>query len=305
MPPMALLNRAQPNPASFVALETTLLIHGVPRDAALPLARDLEHIVRRQRVHPALIGVVRGIPTVGITISELADMLESGDVPKANASNLGVLIYRASHAATTVSATCELAAQAGLRVFATGAIGGIHRNFASHLDISSDLAALARFPLAVVSSGVKSLLDVPATREALEAIGIPVIGFKTDEFPSFYSRAGGGRVDASFDDVRDLARFVSFELARTGRAVLIANPIPAQDELPAADVARWLESAQGSAAASAGRAATPAILAHLHKVSGGATLKANIALVKSNAALAASLCREIVELDPAASLPMD
>src|SRR5690606_10624096 len=137
--------------------------------------------------------------------------------------------------ATTVSATMEIAAAAGLRLFATGGLGGVHRGYAQRLDISADLAALARFPVAVVCSGVKSLLDVESTREALESLGVPVVGFGTDRFPAFYRRASEAGVDARFDDPESLAAFLSQELARTGRAVVVANPIPAADEIAERD----------------------------------------------------------------------
>jgi pseudouridylate synthase len=184
-------------------------------------------------------------------------------------------------------------------VFATGGIGGVHRGYAHHLDISADLAALARFPVAVVCSGVKSILDVAATREALETLGVPVVGFAADDFPAFYLRSGdAGAVDARFDDPSDLASYVDRELARTGRGVLIANPIPASDELNAQDWARWLAEAERRAVAQGahGRAVTPAVLGALHEVSSGATLTANIALVRSNARLAGAV---------AASLPAE
>jgi pseudouridine-5'-phosphate glycosidase len=223
--------------------------------------------------------------------AELATLLAAGSVPKANTANLGPLIHRRSHAATTVSATMELAASAGVSPFATGGIGGVHAGYATHLDISSDLAALARFPVAVVASGVKSILDVVATREALESLGVTVAAFRTDRFPAFYLRDGGAGVDARFDDESDLARFIASELARTNRGILIANPIPASDEIPAAAFNDWLSEARRDAATRgvAGREMTPFLLDRLHALSAGATLRANLALVKSNARLAAAL----------------
>jgi len=291
LPPFpTLVNRAGPHP---VALETTLLVHGVPAADAAPLATDLARIVRDRGADPALVGVVRGVPTVGMTDAELADFLAGPDVPKANTPNLGVIIHRRSNAATTVSATMELAAAAGVRLFATGGIGGIHRDYAAHLDVSADLAALARFPVAVVTSGVKSLLDVVATREALESLGVPVVGFRTDRFPAFYLRDGGAGVDARFDDPADLAAFIRAELPRTRRGIVIANPIPLASELPAAEWNAWLAAAVADAGhrGVSGRAVTPHILSHLHAISNGRTLRANLDLVRSNTALAADLAR--------------
>jgi len=301
-----LFSRLEQDPAGAVALETTLLVHGLPPQHALPLLHELERLVGDERALPALIGVVRGIPTVGVTHAELAELLDAPDVPKANTANLGLLIHRGSHAATTVSATMELAAGAGIRLLATGGIGGIHRDYARRLDVSSDLAALTRFPLAVVASGVKSLLDVGATREAIESLGIPVIGFGTDAFPAFYLRESDAGVDARFDDVRALARFLHAELARTARAILIANPIPAEHAISSEQWHAWLADAEAEIAGRPlGRDVTPALLDALHRVSDGATLRANLELVKANARLAAALCREILELDPTAPYTPD
>jgi pseudouridine-5'-phosphate glycosidase len=270
-----------------VALETTLLLHGVPRANARPLATELAQIVRAHGARPALVGVVSGRPTVGLTDAELDVLLSAPDVPKANTANLGVLMHRGAHAATTVSTTMELAAAAGVRVFATGGLGGVHRGYGTRLDVSSDLAALARLPVAVVTSGVKSLLDVESTREALETLGVPVIGLRTDRFPAFYRRASEAGVDAVFEDEMEIARFVRAELARAGRGIVIANPIPRESEVRAEDWAVWLAEAERRAGAHArGRDVTPTVLAALHEVSGGATLRANLDLVRSNTAAA-------------------
>lgn len=287
-PSSQLVNRARPG---SVALETTLLLHGVPQGEGAPLARELAAITRQNGAEPALMGLFRGIPTVGLTDAELDEMLAAPKVPKANTANLGVFIHRRSHAATTVATTMELAAAAGLRLFATGGLGGIHRGYAEHLDISSDLAALGKFPVAVVTSGVKSLLDVRATRELLETLGIPVVGFRTDRFPAFYLRDGGIGVDARFDDVDDLSRFLHAELKRHPRGIVVANPIPTEHEIATQEWEGWLEAALTRAASDrvAGRDITPFILGALHEISGGRTLAANLALIRSNVALAAML----------------
>jgi len=221
----------------------------------------------------------------------LRTLLTAASVPKANSANLGVLLHWGSHAATTVSTTMELAAAARVRVFATGGLGGVHPDVACHLDVSSDLAAFTRFGVAVVTAGVKSLLNVEGTREVLETLGVPVIGYRTDRFPAFYLRESAARVDARFDEVDELARFVAAELLRTGRGIVVCNPIPEADEISRADWDRWLDEAQAAAedAGARGRDVTPFVLGCLHRISNGATLRANIALVKSNAALAAQL----------------
>jgi pseudouridine-5'-phosphate glycosidase len=275
-----------------VALETTLLLHGVPKEASLQMARDLASDVMAGGAKPALIGVVAGEAIAGLRDDELDVLLAAAKVPKANTSNLGVLLARNSHAATTVSTTMEIAAAAGIRVFATGGLGGVHQGWTQHLDVSADLMAFTRFPVAVVTSGCKSILDVIATRELLETLGVPVVGFRTDRFPAFYQRESAAGVDARFDDIDELARFVSLELARTGRGVVVANPIPVADELPAAEFAGWLAAAQkvvSNAGGAGGRDATPAVLGQLHALSGGATLRANVALVRNNARVAGQL----------------
>lgn len=328
------------DPRRRVALETTLLAHGVPRESALELGLTLESITRTAGGIPATIGVLRGRPTIGLTPEQLKDFLTCDPIAKANSANLGVLIHQGQTAATTVSATVELAAGQGIGLLATGGIGGVHpmggrggmidaattgihgsenrattgihdsENRAaagktvpirpvSCLDISSDLLALAKFPVAVISSGCKAILDVAATREALETLGVPVIGFGTDEFPAFTLRSAGEDifVDARFDDLHDLARFVRHELARTSKGMLIANPIPDSDAIAPEHWQRWLDEAQQRIGEEgvAGRDVTPRLLALMHELSKGATLRANIALVKSNARLAAELAHAMYE----------
>lgn len=284
----SLINRAGP---ASVALESTLLLHGVPRDSALPLFDELEAIVGSEGAHAATIGVLHGRPVVGLSRDELAELLDAGPVAKLNTANLGVALHRAHHGATTVSATMELAALAGVRVFATGGLGGVHRGYGEHWDVSADLFALTQFPVGVVASGVKNLLDVGATREFLETLGVPVLGFRTERFPAFYFRESPASVDASFDDEAELAAYLRAELGRTGRGVLVCNPIPPEAELDRHAWDGWLASAEAQArqGGASGRGVTPAVLGALHGVSGGATLRANLALVRSNAALGARL----------------
>ncbi len=293
----SIINRSTPH---AVALETTLLVHGVPKDAARPLAAELDSIITAHGARPATVGVVGGRGVVGLNSEELSLLLEAPAVPKANTGNLGLLLRSGSHAATTVSATMELAAGAGVRVFATGGIGGVHKNYGARWDVSADLAALTRFPVAVVASGVKNLLDVVATREMLETLGVPVIGFGSDRFPAFYRRESEAGVDGRFDDPDELAAFLDAELARTGRGVLVCNPIPAEDEIPQGRWDEWLLQAETRASESGatGRAVTPAVLSALHQISDGATLRANLALVRSNAALAARLAARIPPRTP-------
>jgi pseudouridine-5'-phosphate glycosidase len=274
-----------------VALETTLLIHGVPRGEGARLAAELEAIVASEGATPLCVGIIEGVPVVGLSRDQLATLLAKDSVAKANTANMGVLLHRRRDGATTVSTTMECAAAAGVRVFATGGLGGVHMGYGQRLDISADLAAFTRFPVAVVTSGVKSILDVVSTREALETLGVCVVGFRTDRFPAFYLRESEAGVDARFDDERELASFVKAELARTGRGIVVANPIPAEHELPRELWQTWLAQAVRDTAdvAASGRDVTPALLGRLHALSGGRTLAANIELVKSNARLAAKL----------------
>lgn len=274
-----------------VALETTLLIHGVPRGEGAKLAAELEAIVASEGATPLCVGIIEGVPVVGLSRDQLATLLAKDSVAKANTANMGVLLHRRRDGATTVSTTMECAAAAGVRVFATGGLGGVHMGYGQRLDISADLAAFTRFPVAVVTSGVKSILDVVSTREALETLGVCVVGFRTDRFPAFYLRESEAGVDARFDDERELASFVKAELARTGRGIVVANPIPAEHELPRDLWQTWLAQAVRDTAdvAASGRDVTPALLGRLHALSGGRTLAANIELVKSNARLAAKL----------------
>ena len=281
-----------------VGLETTLLVHGVPREAAAPLARELTAIVREAGAHPAIVGVVKGRPIAGMNPDDLEAMLAQKDVPKVNTANLGIALHQGLTAATTVSTTMEICSAAGIPFFATGGIGGVHRGYGEHLDISADLLALARFPVAVVSSGVKSLLDVVSTREALESLGVPVVGYRTDSFPAFYLRKSAASVDIRIDDVEGLAAFALAELKRTGRGILIVQPVPEEEELDAEDWGRWLLKAEAEAEreGARGRDATPAILGALHRISEGRTLQANLALIRENTRLAARLA--------AASIPL-
>jgi pseudouridine-5'-phosphate glycosidase len=275
--------------AAPVALETTLLCHGVPRDQALPLHDRLDAVVREHGATPALVGLLKGRPVAGLTRPELERLLAVEELPKVNTANLGPLMHQRSSGATTVSATMEIAHAAGVRVFSTGGLGGVHPDYATRLDISSDLTALTRFPLAVVASGVKSLLDVASTREALETLGVPVLGWRTDSFPAFYLRESDARVDARFDDADDLAAFLSEELPRTRRAALVASPVPEEQAIDPDQFNVWLDEAASRASPASGRDVTPTLLAALHECSGAATLRANLALVESNTRLAATL----------------
>jgi pseudouridine-5'-phosphate glycosidase len=228
--------------------------------------------------------------------TELERLAAARDVAKVNLGNLAAVIASNTPGSTTVAATLFVAAQAGIRVFATGGIGGVHRGAAESGDVSADLVALGRFPVAVVCAGAKAILDLPRTVEMLETLGVPVLGFGTDEFPAFYRRASGQRVDRRCDAVDDLARVARahWELG-SGTGVLIANPIPEADELPRAAYESALEGALAEAAERGlrGREVTPFLLDRLRESTGGATVKANLALLRNNARVAADLARAL------------
>ena len=266
-------------------------MHGLPPEQSLTIADQLDNAVTEAGANPALIGVVSGSPVVGMTRDELKLLTDAGNVPKLNTSNLGHALFTRSHGATTVSTTMELAERAGIRVFATGGIGGVHKNYHLTPDISADLFALTRHRLAVVTSGCKNILDIPATREMLETLGVPVVGYQTDTFPAFYQRQTNLPVDATFDDPNNLADYLAFELARHKRGVIVANPIPKADEIEQNQWDEWLKEAQNlpSVKAAAGRDATPALLSEVHRLSAGKTVRANVALALSNASLAGAL----------------
>ncbi|RMH25227.1 MAG: pseudouridine-5'-phosphate glycosidase [Planctomycetota bacterium] len=274
-----------------VALESALPVLGVPASAAGEVIDRLDRAVRDAGAEPLTVAVLSGQPVIGANREDLLRLARAPGVTKVNTSNLGAVMHAGLDAATTVSATMEIASGAGVRVMATGGIGGVHRGA---FDVSADLVALTRYPVAVVCSGCKSILDARATREALETLGVPVIGVGADEFPAFYLRSGGSPVDARFDDPADLARFLDAELARTGRGVVVANPIPEADAVGEVEWSTWLAEAQRRAGRANGRDATPEVLAALHEASGGATLRANLALAEANARLAGGLAAALV-----------
>ena len=279
-----------------VALETTLVTHGLPHPQGLEAALELESFVRAGGAVPATIGILDGAVRVGLARGELERLATARDVAKVNLGNLAAVIASNTPGSTTVAATLFVAAEAGIRTFATGGIGGVHRDVAESGDVSADLVALGRFPVAVVCAGAKAILDLPRTVEMLETLGVPVLGFGTDEFPAFYRRESGQRVDRRCDTVEDLARVARTHWAlgsRTG--VLIGNPIPAVDELPRATYEQALQGALAEAAERGvrGREVTPFLLDRLRELSGGAKVKANVALLHNNAQVAAALARAL------------
>lgn len=275
-----------------VALESTMIAHGLPRPRNREVAGQLAARLTDAGVVPALIAVVDGVPNVGVDQATLDRLIEDTDVAKLSIRDLPMAMASRRTGATTVAATAHLARRAGIRVFATGGVGGVHRDVADSFDESADLTALSRTPIAVVASGVKSILHVAATLERLETLGISVLGYRTDWFPGFYLRDSGYPVDWRVDTADEVAQVLrrSEELGLSG-ATIVANPIPAGDQIDPVLHERAL--AGGLAAAQAagiqGKALTPFLLAHMHRATEGASLEANIALALDNVRVAAEI----------------
>jgi pseudouridine-5'-phosphate glycosidase len=282
---------ARPAGRPIVALESTIIAHGLPWPDNLGIARDLEAAVRAAGGVPATIAVVDGRPHIGLPAELLERLARDGArFAKAGATDLAVHVARGTSAATTVSATAVLAARAGIRVFATGGIGGVHRGDGA--DVSHDLVALARTPIAVVSAGAKAILDLPRTIEVLETLGVLVIGYRTSELPAFYHRTSGVTLDHRVDSVRELAAIarVRWDGLDAG-GILVCNPIPEAEALDATaiDIAIATALAEATAANIAGKQVTPYLLARLAQVTGGASIRANRALALHNAEVATEL----------------
>ncbi|MBN2361047.1 MAG: pseudouridine-5'-phosphate glycosidase [Deltaproteobacteria bacterium] len=276
-----------------VALESTLLYHGVPRRRGLEVFDRLCAAVEGAGAEPCLIGIVDGSVRVGLGRRSLAQMLAREAVAKVGARGIAGAVARHVCAATTVSATMAIAADAGIAVFATGGIGGVHRGAVASYDESEDLVALSRYPVAVVSAGAKAILDLPRTVERLETLGVPVIGFGTDRFSAFYSNRSPVAVAERVDDVAELARLARVRLGgRYGRGgLLVVTRVPIAHEIAPRTVERAVTAAlaQARRQGARGAAVTPAALAALNAIAGGRFLETNIAVVASNARLAAAL----------------
>ena len=280
-----------------VALESTIISHGLPRPDNLRVAREIEGSVRQGGAVPATIAVVDGVPRIGLDDDALRTVAEDDGVVKVSVRDLGTLVARRGHGATTVAATAHLAALAGIRVFATGGLGGVHRGARDTWDESADLTTLAVTPVAVVCAGVKSILDVAATLERLETLNIPVLGYRTDRFPGFYLADSGYGVDWSVETAGDVADVMrARDDLSCGGGLLVANPVAAQDELDRAvhdDVlARGLAAAEEAGVR--GKDVTPYLLDHFHNATDGRSLEVNVALVRSNATLAAAIASALM-----------
>jgi pseudouridine-5'-phosphate glycosidase len=278
---------------AVVALESTIIAHGLPRPDNARVAREIEQAVRDGGAVPATIALVDGVVRVGLDDAALEAIAGRDDVVKCSARDLPLAAARGATGATTVAATAHVAARAGIGVFATGGLGGVHREARETWDESADLVALARTRICVVCAGVKSILDIPATLERLETLGVGVAGYRTSRFPAFYLVDSGHELPWRLDSPQEVAAALGARtaLGLDGSALVIANPIAGADELARDLHDRVLAEALGAAAAQGvrGRDVTPFLLARFHEQTAGESLRANVALVLANARLAAEI----------------
>jgi len=284
-----------------VALESTLISHGLPRPDNLELAREAELTVRSEGAVPATVGVISGTPKVGLEDGELELLANVSGISKLSARDLAVAAAKGAHGATTVAATAHLASLAGIRLFATGGLGGVHRGARESWDVSADLAVLARTPVAVVCSGVKSILDVPATLEYLETVGVPVVGFRTLRFPGFYLADSGSPLDWAIEDEDEAARVIRAlpDLGFGDSGLVVANPIPEDEQLDPGLHERALRAGLGELEEGGvcGKEVTPFLLDRFVRESGGESLGVNKKIILHNARLAARIAVALAAAD--------
>ncbi len=283
-----------------VALESTIISHGMPFPQNVETAQRVEKTVRAGGAVPATCAIIQGKLVAGLSLSEIELLGKEGlSVTKASRRDLPQLVSRGQHGATTVASTMIVAALAGIRVFATGGIGGVHRGAASTMDVSADLQELAQTPVAVVCAGAKSILDLGLTLEYLETHGVPVVGFRTDEFPAFYIRHSGLGVDCRMDSPDEVAKLlkIKWEMGLRG-GVLVANPVPEQFEMEADLMEKTIAVALAEAEKLGikGKAITPFLLAKIERLTGGASLATNIELVCHNARLGAEIAVSLANI---------
>jgi pseudouridylate synthase len=280
---------------AVVALESTVIAHGLPRPENLRTAHRLQELIRTGGGLPATIGIIDGKLTVGLSDGDIELLAQQDNIRKISMRDIPLAVANGWNGATTVASTIWIAHRAGIKVFATGGIGGVHRG--SLPDISADLPELARTPMIVVCSGAKIVLDLPATREWLETHAVTVVGYQCDELPAFYSRNSGLPVDARVDSPADIAQiFRTQQTLGIESALLVVVPVPSRFEVPAEELRNVLTTALEDAEWKeiSGPALTPFLLNQMVERSGGATLQANIALLENNARVAAEIARELV-----------
>ncbi|HYX34355.1 MAG TPA: pseudouridine-5'-phosphate glycosidase [Oligoflexus sp.] len=277
---------------AVVALESTIISHGMPYPQNVATAREVEAIIRAEGAVPATIGIIKGQIKIGLSDSELESFGQNRSVEKVSRRDFPSLIAQKMDGATTVAGTMIAAQWAGIRVFVTGGLGGVHRGAADSWDISADLTELAQTDVCVICAGVKSILDIPKTLEVLETSGVPVIGYRTDDFPAFFTRSSGCPVLQRVDEMVALASIIKtkYEWGLKG-GVVVANPIPVESEIPAIEIDKTIEEALADAERQGikGKGVTPFLLKNIVERTQGRSLKSNIALVKNNARVGAQL----------------
>jgi len=283
-----------------VALESTIISHGLPRPANLAAAREFEALLTGAGVTPATIAVVDGVPKAGLDDADLERIALDQSVVKVSSRDLGMAMATKRTAGTTVAATSLLAAKARIRVFATGGLGGVHRGYAESLDESADLTVLSRTRITVVSAGVKSILDIPATLERLETLGVAVVGYRTNRFPAFYLSDSGRDLDWRLDSAAEIAAVMAArDLLGDESALLVANPLPQDKQLDPELHDRVLAEslAAADAAGIRGKAVTPFLLDYMQRATGGVSMAVNLDIARGNIALAGQIATAWSERD--------
>ena len=278
--------------APVVALESTIISHGMPYPQNVAMAREVEQIVRDAGAVPATIAILDGRPTVGLSDEELEMFGADQGIRKVSVRDIAHVVATGVHGATTVASTMRIAALAGIRVFVTGGLGGVHQGAESSMDVSADLTELSRTEVAVISAGVKSILDIGRTLEVLETLGVPVVGYGTDEFPSFFSRSSGVAVPMRVDTPEEVAALMAATWGLgLGSGVSIANPVPAQDEMAHEEIDAVIDQALADCDAHGihGKDITPYLLGRIIELSGGRSLETNLALVRNNAVVGTAI----------------
>ncbi|MBL8150842.1 MAG: pseudouridine-5'-phosphate glycosidase [Blastocatellia bacterium] len=282
----------------LVALESTVIATGLPAPYNLQAAWQCEEVIKSQAAEPATVAIIDGVAKIGCSQEEIVALASRDDVIKTNLSNLGAVVARKQWGATTVSTTMHIASRAGIEVFSTGGIGGVHRGAEQSFDLSSDLMALARYPMVVVSAGAKSILDLPKTVELLETLGVPVIGYCTDQFPAFHSRSSGIGLDLVSESANEIAAIATTHwLAGFSTAILVVAAVPQEYEIAAEEIEQMYRKAEIEAKEQGitGKKVTPYLLSKLETFSSSRTVLTNVELLKNNARVAAEIAVELAK----------
>lgn len=290
------VKHALENNLPIVALESTIIAHGMPFPKNVETAKEVEAIIRNEGAVPATIAILDGALCVGLNENQLNDLGSKSGIWKVSLRDMPYVVSKKLNGATTVASTMRIAAMAGIKIFVTGGIGGVHRGAENTFDISADLTEMAQTNVAVISAGVKSILDIALTLEKLETLGVPVLTYGSDDFPSFYSRASGHKTPLRLDTPEEIAAMLNskWQMGIDG-SVLIANPIPADQEVPFHVMEKYILDALDKASQKgiSGKDTTPFLLKSIAEATGGESLAANISLVKNNAKLGAKISKAL------------